>query len=193
MINKRAKKKHQSFWKNPANIIMTFCIIIGLLSTKEGILLINILLLIGMFYLFYRLLKRKRSFQKILDLSEVDKMNGLQFEHFLVPLFEKIGYNAQVTKGSGDYGADLILHKRQKKFVVQAKRYNSTIGVSAVQEIVAAMGYYNAHGSMVITNNYFTPAAENLAKANKVRLIDRDELVYMINKERKVRNKFIPS
>ena len=197
MKKRRSKKNSKVWWKQPTNIILGFCLFVGFLSAEQGArivaIIFNLLILAGISYLLYRYLRRKKVFQHILDLSEVDKMRGLEFEHFLVPLFEKIGYKAEVTKGSGDYGADLTLHKRQKKFVVQAKRYNGTIGVSAVQEIVAAMGYYNAHGAMVITNNYFTPAAENLAKANKVRLIDRDELVYMINKERNIRNKFVPS
>jgi HJR/Mrr/RecB family endonuclease len=35
---------------------------------------------------------------------------------------------------------------------------------------------------MVITNNYFTPAAFKLAKANNIELVDRNGLEKMINK-----------
>lgn len=197
MKKKRSKKNNKVWWKQPTNLIVGFSLFVGFVSTEEGQLLIiyaiNIIIFLALMYLLYRYMKRNRVFQRIYDLSEVDKMDGLEFEHFLVPLFENAGYKAEVTKGSGDYGADLILRKRQKKYVVQAKRYSSSIGVSAVQEIVAAMAYYKAGGAMVITNSYFTPAAENLAKANKVRLIDRDELAYMIKKEKKFLRKFAPS
>ena len=198
MKKRRSKKSYKTWWKQPANLIVGFSILVAFVSSEEGQLIIgyavNLLIFTLLLYLLYRYLKRKKaSFQPNYDLSDVDKMGGLEFEHFLVPLFEKIGYRTEVTKGSGDYGADLILRKKQKKYVVQAKRYSNSIGVSAVQEIVAAMGYYKANGAMVITNSYFTPAAENLAKANKVRLIDRDELGYMIHKEKKYRNKFAPS
>jgi restriction system protein len=115
-----------------------------------------------------------------IDIQEIDKMDGLDFEKFLKPVFERQGYLAQVTQGSGDYGADLILRKGHKKYVVQAKRYSSNIGVSAVQQVVAAVNFYCAHGAIVVTNQYFTPAAIELAKVNGVKLVDRDSLSKML-------------
>jgi restriction system protein len=115
-----------------------------------------------------------------IELRDIDYMDGLQFEKFLKPVFERQGYITEVTKGSGDYGADLILRKGHKKLVVQAKRYSSNIGVSAVQQVVAAVNFYKANGAIVVTNQYFTPAAIQLAKVNGVRLIDRDELARMV-------------
>jgi restriction system protein len=115
-----------------------------------------------------------------IDIREIDKMDGLEFEQFLKPVFERQGYLAEVTQGSGDYGADLILRKGTKVYVVQAKRYSSNIGVSAVQQVVAAVNVYNANGAIVVTNQYFTPAAVELAKVNRVRLINRDELGKML-------------
>ncbi|MGG1595809.1 restriction endonuclease [Terribacillus saccharophilus] len=196
-MRKTRSTKDNEWWKQPSNIIIGYIIFISLSSTDQGVHLIvgllNLIALAALVYFLYRISRKKKEVLKNCNISEIDKMNGLEFEMFLVPLFEKLGYIAKVTKGSGDYGADLLLEKKQKKFVVQAKRYSKTIGVSAVQEAVAAIRYYNANGAMVITNNYFTPAAENLANANKVRLLDRDELIYMINNEPKIRRYFIPS
>jgi restriction system protein len=115
-----------------------------------------------------------------IDIREIDIMDGFAFEHFLKPLFERQGFLAHVTQGSGDYGADLILRKGRKKYVVQAKRYSSNIGVSAVQQVVAAINYYDDHGAIVVTNQYYTPAAVELAKVNGVKLIDRDSLAKML-------------
>lgn len=132
----------------------------------------------GMIFVFIKSFRYKSGLP--IDIREVDRMDGLQFEHFLKPVFERQGYLAQVTQGSGDYGADLILRKGGKKYVVQAKRYSGNIGVSAVQQVVAAVSYYNAHGAIVVTNQFFTPNAVELAKVNGVRLIDRKELSNMI-------------
>jgi len=52
----------------------------------------------------------------------------------------------------------------------------------AVQEVVAAKGLYRCTQGMVVTNNYFTDSAKQLAKANGIDLIDRDELKKLINK-----------
>lgn len=51
---------------------------------------------------------------------------------FLGPLLESQGYNVMVTQATGDFGADLILRRKGKKIAVQAKRYRSNIGISAV-------------------------------------------------------------
>lgn len=114
------------------------------------------------------------------DMDKIDQMDGIAFEQYLKPIFERQGYLTRVTKCSGDYGADLILRKGRKKYVVQAKRYSNNIGVSAIQQVVSAVKYYKANNAIVVTNQNFTPAAFQLAKANGVRLIDRKELAKMI-------------
>ncbi len=47
---------------------------------------------------------------------------------------------------------------------------------------MAAISLYRAKKGMVITNNYSTPAADELANANNIELIDRDALEELINK-----------
>ncbi|RSK49234.1 restriction endonuclease [Bacillus canaveralius] len=126
---------------------------------------------------------------KYSGIEEVDQMSGHDFEHFLAPLFETHGFKASVTQGSGDYGADLILKNRRKKYVVQAKCYSSNIGIAAVQQAVGAVNFYNANGAMVVTNRYFTKQAEKLAKANNVKLINRTELSDMICKYHRQRKR----
>jgi restriction system protein len=197
MYNRRSSKRSSNQSKDPFNIVAGLVLLVVFLSSDIGaflfVLLFKLLVIAAFIYFIYRFLKGKTVPRQVKDLNEVDKMSGLEFEQFLVPLFEKLGYQAHVTKGSGDFGADLVLHRKHKKIVVQAKRYSKTIGVSAIQEIVAAKGYYNASGAMVVTNNYFTPAAENLAQANKVRLLDRDELIYMMNNDIKTSSRVVPS
>jgi restriction system protein len=124
----------------------------------------------------------KREKLRKSGMHEIDKMDGIQFEHYLKELFKSQGYIVEVTKASGDFGADLILKSKEKKIVVQAKRYTNNVGIKAVQEISAAMKYYNAHECWVVTNSYFTKAAEKLASTVHVRLIDRNELIDTILK-----------
>ncbi len=74
--------------------------------------------------------------------------------------------------------------KDNVKYVVQAKRWNQKIGVKAIQEIVAAIKHYKADKGMVITNNYFTKNAENLARTNEVELWDRNKLISFMSQVR---------
>lgn len=197
MFNK--KKVIKNCKKKPLRALFYFYLIICFISelaqetavgeTVSGLLSLVFLGTIGygVFRLYRKVYKwvTKKTFKLIQEIYEVDKMDGFQFKNFLGPLFESQGYNAMVTQGTGDFGADLILRRKGKKIAVQAKRYSSNIGISAVQQAVAAKGYYKADFAMVVTNQYFTPAAVKLAEANNVRLINRDELTFMIAKERK--------
>lgn len=113
-------------------------------------------------------------------LGQVDQMSGEDFEQFLADLFRKKGYTVEMTPRTNDYGADLIISKYGKQTIVQAKRYASKLSNSPIQEAYAAIKHYQADDAMVITNNYFTANAQNLARSNQVKLYDRDGLIQLI-------------
>lgn len=108
----------------------------------------------------------------------IDHMSGYEFEQFLARLFEKKGYTARVTRGSGDYGIDVIIENGIVKIGIQAKCYNSgNVGNDAVQQALSGCLYYGLDKAMVITNSYFTAAAIQQAKSSKVTLWNRDQLL----------------
>lgn len=104
-------------------------------------------------------------------------MSGTEFEELLAAHFKKAGYRVSLTPANNDYGADLVLKNKKEIIVVQAKRYKGKVSNSAIQEVVAAMPYYNATRAMVVTNSYFTKNAKTLANANQVILWDRNDLI----------------
>lgn len=125
------------------------------------------------------------------NISDVDNMTGRTFEKFLHALYTKLGYQSTLTRTSGDYGADLILRKDGLVIAVQAKHSKNKISISAVQEIIGAKKYYQATKIAVVTNNYFTKPAQNLAEANNVELIDRTQLAFLICQSKNNDNKDI--
>ena len=111
----------------------------------------------------------------------IDNLTGVQFEEFLSINFKKLGYKVALTSVINDYGADLILRKKHKKIVVQAKRNSGKVGIAAIQEIIGAKAYYKADKCMVVTNSYFTKNAVELARSNNVELWDRTRLIIEFN------------
>ncbi|MBR1867813.1 MAG: restriction endonuclease [Clostridia bacterium] len=109
-------------------------------------------------------------------------MSGKTFENFIAKLYKKLGYISINTKTSGDQGIDVIVKKTFLKLGIQTKRYDRPVGNKAVQEAVAGKKYYKLDKVAVITNNYFTRSAKELAKVNGVELIDRDKLKVIIKK-----------
>ena len=110
-------------------------------------------------------------------IHEIDQMSGKTFEKYLEALFEKLGYRVERTRYIGDYGADLVTTKDGVKTIIQAKRFKQKVGIKAIQEAVAAKGYYGCSKAMVVTNSFYTKQAIELAKANDVELWNRDNLV----------------
>lgn len=110
-------------------------------------------------------------------IAEVDRMDGRSFEEYLGTLFRRLGYSAEVTPYSGDYGADLVISRAGRRVAVQAKRSRGAVGPRAVQEAAAAQPHYRCQGAAVITNSRFTAAARRLAAENGVVLWDRSHLV----------------
>lgn len=121
-----------------------------------------------------------KEYKKINKLDINDVNSGDDFEKFLKDVFLRLGYHVALTQQTRDQGADLIIEKELVKIVVQAKFYGNTVGNKAVQEVIAAKSYYDADSCMVVTNNTFTSSAYELAKANRVRLVDGKELNSMI-------------
>ncbi|MBQ8451470.1 MAG: restriction endonuclease [Clostridia bacterium] len=118
----------------------------------------------------------------IFSISQVDSLSGIDFELFLKQLFLKLGFNVELTKQSGDFGADLILTREKEVAVVQAKCYSKTVGAKAVQEALGSKNHYGATKVICCTNNYFSMEAIQLAEENGVDLIDREILKKLISK-----------
>lgn len=124
--------------------------------------------------------QRRQARLKRAGLLEVDTMSGEDFERFLELLFRQLGYEVNRTPYRGDYGADLLLVKDGQKTAVQAKRSANTVGLQAVQEVVAARAFYDCTRTLVVTNNSFSPQARRLATPNQVELWDREALLRII-------------
>lgn len=155
------------------------------------ILRIILIVLLFPLVLIYLLVKKIKKIKKqkenrekinVYNISQLDFLSGIEFENYLKSLFENMGYMVKMTKATGDYGADLIITKKNKSTIVQAKCYNHTVGVKAVQEIISARNHYKIYDAMVVTNNYFSREAENLAVESDVTLADRVVLEKMVRK-----------
>ena len=141
------------------------------------IILIGILILClaGLWVLKYA--KRKRP-------SDIDLMEGHDFEYFCADLLRKKGFQeVEVTKGSGDYGIDILAQKDGVTYGIQCKCYATPVGVKAVQEAYAGKDYYDCMVGVVLTNQYFTTPAVEVAKKLKIMLWDRGYLESMMEEE----------
>lgn len=113
--------------------------------------------------------------------EDMDLMEGHEFEYFCAELLQRRGFqDVEVTRGSGDYGVDILAEKEGVTYAIQCKCYSAPVGIKAVQEAYAGRGYYDRMVGAVLTNQYFTAPAVEAAGKLKILLWDRGYLEEMM-------------
>lgn len=98
-------------------------------------------------------------------------LDGLEFEEWVARRLRGFGWKADVTRGSGDQGIDVIGRVAGKTVGIQCKRYKAAVGNKAVQEAYAGMAYHRTNRAVVVTTSRFTKSAEELAARTGVILV----------------------
>lgn len=138
---------------------------IGLLAVAVSVL--GILLIL-------RIFRRRRP-------GDMDLMEGHEFEYYCADLLRRAGFlEVEVTRGSGDYGVDILAELGGVTYAVQCKRYDGPVGVKAVQEVYAGRDYYDRMVGVVMTNQYFPRPAVEVARKLRILLWDRGYLEGML-------------
>lgn len=146
-----------------------------------------------------KLIKRKvfENFLHNLTLSKIDTLSGIEFENFIYSFFEYLGYSCSLTATTGDNGIDIIAENGHVQIGIQTKLYyNHSVGNKAVQEAYSGKDYYKLTHAMVVTNWTLSKPALTLAQDLGVIVIDRSELINILNMPRReiiklIKNKLI--
>lgn len=140
-----------------------------------GMIVLIVLMVIIITVIIMKIRKRR------MPEDEFQDMEGHEFEYFCADLLRQKGFiEVEVTKGSGDYGIDILAEKEGVTYAVQCKCYTSPVGVKAIQEAYAGRDYYDRMVGAVMTNQYFTSPAVEAAGKLKILLWDRGYLDSMM-------------
>lgn len=111
------------------------------------------------------------------NISYSDSLTGQEYEILCKDILCKNGWSVEMTKVVGDQGVDLIATKDNNRVAIQCKKYTSSIGNWAVQEVIAGKSFYRATHGVVVSNAPYTKSAIDLAKANKISLLHHNDLL----------------
>lgn len=120
-----------------------------------------------------------------LTINQLDKLTSSLFEAAIAALFEIKGYEVYLTPFSNDKGVDIVVVSDNENLLIQVKQSQSLVGRDAIQEVFTAKNYYEnkfnkTFNLQVISNNGYSSTATLLGNSNLVQLIDRNELVAML-------------
>jgi restriction system protein len=115
-------------------------------------------------------------------------MEWEDFEHLIRQLFEKEFAKSEgevrVTQASRDRGVDAIAFDpdpiRGGKFVIQAKRYNMVVPVSAVRDLYGTMIAEGAVKGILVTTSHYGRDSREFAKDKPITLLDGANLVHLL-------------
>lgn len=125
----------------------------------------------------WRLLELQR------DLSDLQRMTGLEFEQFVAELLEARGFDIERRGGAKpDRGIDMLARQGGRTYVVQCKQWRQWIGRPLVQQLLGVVtGGTSFDGGIFVTTGLFSAEARDFERSLKgrrpgVRLVDGKEL-----------------
>ncbi len=143
-------------------------------------------------------LHKRASFRHIykylstISINDIDGISGYEFEEIVAYLFSFFDFKTTLTNKTGDYGVDVFATYKKIRYCIQAKLYyNHNVGPSAVQQANTAKNYYSCDFAVVITNSKYTKQAIDMADKLKVILLDRQDLVNILDNIKSDNKKFL--
>ena len=147
----------------------------GLLSLLrligQGLLALLRLLARALAFPFVRLLRLRGG--KHRRAAQCLRLTGGEFEAYLAQVLQDNGFREiELTRASGDQGVDILATRNGKRYAIQCKNYEGTVGNFAVQEAYAGAQFYGCDEAAVVCPGEFTRAARELAASTGVHLWD---------------------
>jgi len=160
---------------------IAFLSVYQMLGKFSYIASVVVLVITGIGYLVTSAKRKKQAtyFGTRKTLEDIKSLSWKEFEEFVGSLFQKMGYEVEVTGGLDDGGIDLVVKKDGKTSFVQCKKYQtSKVSLSMVRDFYGAMSAnLNFDAGYFITTGIFTLEARHFADDKPIELIDGAKLM----------------
>jgi hypothetical protein len=111
-------------------------------------------------------------------LDVLPEISGIDFERLVTTLLNRIGFQAEMTKTTGDGGIDIVAVLDKAivggRYLFQCKRYSADnpVGAAMVRDFYGAVTADRATKGIFITTSDFTPQAREFGEKVGLELID---------------------
>lgn len=114
-------------------------------------------------------------------------LSPIEFEILTAELFEKMGFEVELTKSNADDGIDVFAKQadagNKQLSLIQCKRYTERVGVTYVRELIGTVSDRKATKGILVCSSTFTKPAKEKADSNpSIELIDHTQLTRLLNR-----------
>ncbi len=111
-------------------------------------------------------------------------LDGWQFEQEVAKIFISNGYNATVTRATGDGGVDIILEKDGFRSIVQCKHHNNPVGPNDARALWGCKDDFQADEVILIASSGITKgAADYINNKPNYTVYTLDDIIEMSQSE----------
>ena len=114
------------------------------------------------------------------------ELNPREFECLIAKLYEKLGYEVELTKATRDGGKDVIAVNKtpgkKEKLYIECKRYKTKVSVHWARALIGTLSTENITKGVLISPLGFTRETAKLANQNsRLELIGSQELLELLD------------
>lgn len=109
---------------------------------------------------------------------------GHRFERELAILFQRQGYNVELTPGSNDGGIDIILKRSGRTTAVQCKRTQQPVGPAVAREFYGALIASGADDGILAATGGVTSGVSAFIAGKPIRVMDLSDILRLQRQSR---------
>lgn len=107
-------------------------------------------------------------------------LDGWEFEQEIAKLFILQGYNATVTKGSGDGGVDIIIECDGYRGIVQCKHYKNPVPPEPIRALWGCKDDFGADEVILVASSGITQAGTDfISNKPNFKVLNLDDIIRM--------------
>lgn len=114
-------------------------------------------------------------------IEALQQLDPTEFELLVGRLFEGQGFGVQTTPKTRDHGVDLRLSQLGRKYIVQCKRYQGSVGEPALREFYGTMLHEGSSLGYFVTTGSVTQQARLWASGKNILILDSSDLLTALN------------
>lgn len=110
-------------------------------------------------------------------IEDLFTLTDRQFERLVARIYQRKGYDVELTPPTRDFGADVLAEKDGIRTLIEVKHQRNPVGSSVVQRAIGATDFHDSQIASVVSLGGFTVGAEEAALNSPVTLWDAEDIL----------------